>query len=161
VLGRVTNPALVRRPGWRVRLGSQKSGVAYRAANEKWRTTRLRRVGAKSLADTACAECPLWVISGHVQCKTAGPLSPNSGHYLADLQLTLVFGVVAHSGKCPWDTTLFRTFQKLVDRCRKSRKGLSPDDALAGNLLRCRLRDNERRRAGDPELRGLGGVVFD
>jgi hypothetical protein len=31
-------------------------------------------------ASTLRPQCPLWVISGHLQCKTSCPLYPNSGH---------------------------------------------------------------------------------
>lgn len=113
---------------------------------------------ASRLFPRAIARKPVPELSDKMLCA-------NSGHYLAGLQSRYFVELpVAHSGKMPLGENyewLFRAFQKLVDRRRKSRKGLRPDDALAVDLLRCRLRDNERRRAGDPELLGLGGVVFD
>ena len=47
--------------------GTLKGHAAYQPAPVVWKGFR-------------SAACPLWVISGHVQCKTSCPLCANSGH---------------------------------------------------------------------------------
>ena len=53
------------------------------------------------IGNPAQTECPLWVISGHVQCKRRCPLSANSGHCLYSITSSArpmsVFGMLMPS----------------------------------------------------------------
>jgi hypothetical protein len=46
------------------------------------------------------SKCPLWVISGHVQCKTACPLYPHVWTYMDPARLQQVDGIRFNGHNC-------------------------------------------------------------
>ena len=70
------------------------------------------------------AVCPLWVISGHLQCKTACPLYP---------QKRTLRGSVGMSAKCQKRT--LAPVQAMSALARKADIGLCPDHTYFGSKV--------------------------